>query len=135
VTVCGPTRKELAGARHEVDFDDPALAASEDWKGSHRTKLRIQVTFNYRLPIPFANWLIHAAALNREIPSVLRLGREGRDPDRRPAYERKYHDAARRGVYVLPIRAAYTLRMQSNIYVNEARLPEANTCRTTNRLN
>src|SRR5262249_48309188 len=72
VTICGPSTKEVSGT--ELDFDDPRTAASVDWQASHRTKLRIQVTLNYRMPIPFANWVIHAAAFNRDIPWLMRMG-------------------------------------------------------------
>ncbi|MFP2933995.1 TadE/TadG family type IV pilus assembly protein, partial [Pyxidicoccus sp. 3LG] len=58
VVICGPLSSELPGGAREVDFDDPAMTASEDWAQGQRTKLRIQVTFNYRMPIPFANMVI-----------------------------------------------------------------------------
>jgi hypothetical protein len=127
VMTCGPSKKEVSGK--EVDFDDPAIAGATDWKASHQTKLRIQVTFNYRMPIPFANWVIHAAAMNRDVPLVMRLGKPETNTNR---FEGKYKDTSQ-GVYVLPIRAAYTMRMQSNVYTTE--LPEKNECLTTNRLN
>lgn len=126
VMTCGPSTKEVSG--QEVDFDDPEVAASDEWLRSHRTKLRIQVTFNYRMPIPFANMVIHAAAMNRELPWVLRLGKPTTSTH---GYENKYEASADEGIYVLPIRAAYTMRMQSNLYVSQ--LPSSNECRTTNR--
>ena len=139
-TICGPSRKELRGLGRELDFDDPQVSASgssgsgsgmrleQDWHSSHRTKLRIQVTFNYRMPIPFANWVIHSVARNREIPFLMRMGEPGPMPSR---IGQQYDLAARTGVYILPIRAAYTMRMQSNVYLSQ--LPESNECRTTNR--
>jgi hypothetical protein len=128
VTLCGPTRREISGGLRELDFDDPRFAASDGWRASHRTKLRIQLTLNYRMPIPFANWVIHSIALQREIPWLMRMGQ----PERRPhGFDSKYEEAAAQGVYILPIRAAYTLRMQSNLYTSG--LPEANACLTTNR--
>lgn len=126
VTTCGPSKKEISG--QEVDFDDPAIAGATDWLASHQTKLRIQVTFNYRMPIPFANWVIHAAAMNREVPLVMRMGKPTNNSNK---FESKYQDTSK-GVYVLPIRAAYTMRMQSNLYTSQ--LPEENKCLTTNRL-
>jgi len=36
--------------------------------------------------------------------------------------------ASSTGVFVLPIRATYTMRMQSNIYVNKAPIPSSNQC-------
>ncbi|WNG40256.1 pilus assembly protein [Archangium minus] len=130
VTTCGPSTKEVSGT--ELDFDDPRQAASKGWKESHRTKLRIQLTFNYRMPIPFANWVIHAAAFNREIPLLMRMGeKESTGTPNFGTHQSKYTAAANKGLYVLPIRAAYTMRMQSNVFVKE--LPSSNTCRTTNR--
>lgn len=130
VTTCGPSTKEVSGT--ELDFDDPRFAASVAWKESHRTKLRIQLTFNYRMPIPFANWVIHAAAFNREVPWLMRMGEKAsKGTPNFGSQQSKYVAAASSGKYVLPIRAAYTMRMQSNVYVKE--LPSSNTCRTTNR--
>jgi hypothetical protein len=130
VTICGPSTKEVNGA--EVDFDDPRSAASMAWKDAHKTKLRIQLTFNYRMPIPFANWVIHAAAFNRDIPWLMRMGEKSTraTPNFGPS-QSQYISAANRGKYVLPIRAAFTMRMQSNIFVRE--MPSENKCRTTNR--
>jgi hypothetical protein len=130
VTICGPSTKEVGG--EEVDFDDPRTAASIGWKDAHKTKLRIQVTFNYRMPIPFANWVIHASAFNRDIPWLMRMGEKssGGTPNFGPS-QSLYVAAANRGKYVLPIRAAYTMRMQSNVAVRE--MPSENKCRTTNR--
>jgi hypothetical protein len=131
VTICGPSTKEVSGT--ELDFDDPRTAASATWKDSHRTKLRIQLTFNYRMPIPFANWVIHAAAFNREIPWLMRMGeKSSRNPQKfHDTMQAKYTSAADNGLYILPIRAAYTFRMQSNVFVKE--LPSENLCRTTNK--
>lgn len=133
VTTCGPSRKEITGSTQEVDFDDPQVAASESWKESHRTKLRIQLTFNYRMPIPFANWVIHAIAFRRDIPLVLRMSdSKMKTPPNYGPSNALYMTAAENGTYVLPIRAAYTMRMHSNVYAKE--LPSSNSCRTTNRL-
>jgi hypothetical protein len=131
VVTCGPT-KEDAGGGQELDFDDPKIAGQAGWRESQRTKLRVQATFNYRMPIPFANWVIHAAAMNKELPWVLRMGKQSTGPSKfaHSRYQ-KYKDAANSGIYVLPIRAAYTMRMQSNIYVSQ--LPESNECLTSNR--
>ncbi|KFE68961.1 TadE/TadG family type IV pilus assembly protein [Hyalangium minutum] len=132
VTICGPTLQELPGGTRELDFDDPRVASSpyDEWLQSHRTKLRIQVTLNYRLPIPFANWVIHSIALQRELPMLMRMGKQ--QPPGQNLFGQEYADAANRGVYILPIRAAYTMRMQSNLYASA--LPQSNTCLTTNHL-
>lgn len=131
VTTCGPTLQELSGGARELDFDDPRVASSpyDEWLQSHRTKLRIQVTLNYRLPIPFANWVIHSIAMQRELPMLMRMGKQAPGVNR---FGEEYAKAANRGVYILPIRAAYTMRMQSNLYASA--LPQSNTCLTTNHL-
>lgn len=133
VMTCGPTKK--AAGNSEVDFDDPRYASSSDWRESHRTKLRIQLTFNYRMPIPFANWVIHASAFNRDIPVLMRMGEKPSNRGSRSfgPKTQTYKNAGERGLYILPIRAAYTMRMQSNVFVKE--LPGSNDCLTTNRGN
>ncbi|MDC0711810.1 pilus assembly protein [Stigmatella sp. ncwal1] len=130
VVICGPLKGDVGGGQ-EVDFDDPQEAGQAGWKESQKTKLRVQATFNYRMPIPFANWVIHAAAMNKEVPWVLRMGKKSAGPSKfaHSRYQ-KYKDAADSGQYILPIRAAYTMRMQSNIYVSQ--LPEKNECLTSN---
>lgn len=136
VTICGPKRQDLPNGLREVDFDDPRFASADTdnggdgdrWKRSNLTKLRIQVTLNYRMPIPFANWLIHSIALGREIPLLMRMGGQKPGPN---LFGDAYQEAANKGVYILPIRAAYTMRMQSNLYA--ALLPESNQCLTTNQ--
>src|SRR6185503_14295061 len=72
LTICGPLKNDMGG-KDEVDFDDPAFAARSQWQQSEATKLRVQVTFNYRMPIPFANWVIHKISLNQELPWVIAL--------------------------------------------------------------
>lgn len=133
VMTCGPTKDELGSYknREEVDFDDPTVATGSGrnttgWKEANRTKLRIQATLNYRMPIPFANMVIHAMAMGREVTSTLRMG-EGE-----PALLNLltnfsiYNMAAQMGIYILPIRAEYAMRMQSNLLVDQ--LPESNAC-------
>ncbi|MBN1208376.1 MAG: pilus assembly protein [Myxococcaceae bacterium] len=132
VTVCGPLRGNFPGNPREVNFDAPAYATSEDWEQGQRTKLRLQVTFNYRMPIPFANWIIFNAARNREVPWLMRLGKaQGRkrsSPDARGGD--LYLALAEKGVYAHPIRATYTMRMQSNFLLQKPghELPERNQC-------
>ncbi|HEX5749359.1 MAG TPA: TadE/TadG family type IV pilus assembly protein [Archangium sp.] len=128
VTICGPVSEDFPGNPAEVDFDDPEWSTGNggDWKESERTKLRVQVTFNYRMPIPFANQVIHAASRHRDITPVLRLKRRS---DRTPVKVDLYNDLASRGLYILPIRATYTMRMQSNLYPQKYPLPGKNECR------
>ncbi|HZI09606.1 MAG TPA: TadE/TadG family type IV pilus assembly protein [Myxococcus sp.] len=133
VTICGPTREDIPGNGSELDFDDPANTAPGDWRQSQRTKLRVQVTFNYRMFIPFADWVIYQSARGRELPAVLRMRNKAGDfgPARKlggKTGESPYEEAAGKGIYVMPIRATYIMRMQSNFFLNSAALPERNEC-------
>jgi hypothetical protein len=137
VVVCGPLKSELPGGA-EVDFDDPAITASDDWGQGQRTKLRVQVTFNYRMPIPFANMVIFNVTRARDVPSVLMLGKGVTAAERAEVQANRrlgvatadslYVAAASSGVYVMPIRATYTMRMQSNLFPQANPLPENNEC-------
>lgn len=121
-TICGPLTGDLPSGP-EVDFDDPANAGAGNWRGSQKTKLRVQILFNYRMPIPFASWMFHAIASGRAVSSaVFRGAPENAAATRFLAYQ----DLADQGVYVLPIRANYTMRMQSNLF--RSRLPDENEC-------
>ena len=133
VTVCGPLKEDVGAGSAELDFDDPANTSPDGWRQSQRTKLRIQVTFNYRMIIPFADWVIYNAARGRDVPDVLRMGtmkQEEKDKvsKRKFAGASTYHDAAAQDIFIMPIRATYTMRMQSNFYLNKHSLPEKNVC-------
>lgn len=134
VTICGPTREDIPGGGSELDFDDPQQTAPDGWRQSQRTKLRVQVTLNYRMLIPFADWVIYQTARGREIPALLRMHNKEKDfgPKRglggKKTGESPYEEAAEQGIYVMPIRATYTMRMQSNFYLSSAPLPEQNEC-------
>ena len=128
VETCGPLKNEMPSGKQEVDFDDPNIAfpATADWATSTRTKLRAQVTLNFRLVIPFANLMIHRIFTNMGTNPVLRLGKNGKDLGG-PRNLKYLVPAFAAGIYVIPIRATYTMRMQSNIYTAE--LPSgANPC-------
>ncbi|QDE88470.1 hypothetical protein BHS06_05535 [Myxococcus xanthus] len=132
VTVCGPTRGDVGGGGPELDFDDPRNTAPSGWKESHRTKLRVQVTFNYRMIIPFADWVIYQSTRGRELQKELRMYRKPTDPkkqgDKPDRTESLLEQAAAQKVYITPIRATYTMRMQSNFFLNRAALPGSNEC-------
>ena len=129
--ICGPLSSELPSGAQEVDFDDPSVAASEDWGQAQRTKLRIQLTFNYRMPIPFANLTIFNITRARDVPTVLMMGTGEGAPARTfggATPDSDYISAAGGGVYIMPIRATYTMRMQSNLYPQANPLPSSNPC-------
>ena len=123
IMICGPTTADAQNYNNEIDFDDPASATSTDWKASELTKLRVQVTFNYRMPIPFANWVIWMIAKGQQIAYQLRLGDEAAVG---PLPGDLYTVMQKQNIYVLPIRANYSMRMQSNVYLSE--LPSENKC-------
>ncbi|WZX20713.1 pilus assembly protein [Myxococcus stipitatus] len=136
VTICGPTQEDVGSGGGELDFDDPSVATSGDWRQSMRTKLRVQVTFNYRLVIPFADWVIYQAARGREIGMHLRMGKvkaaeqakvSKRKFGSKNKGENPYESAASRGIYIAPIRATYTMRMQSNLVADDD-IPARNEC-------
>jgi hypothetical protein len=137
VTVCGPTREDIGSSGSELDFDDPQNTSPSGWRESERTKLRVQVTFNYRMFVPFADWVIYHTARGRELAEVLRTGKvkaaeQSKVSTRRFAgaqtSESTYENAAAQRIYIMPIRATYTMRMQSNFYLNTRSLPESNEC-------
>jgi len=115
----------LGPRRPEVDFDE--------WGGRGATKLVIRVRYLYMMRIPFANWIIHQAWL---------AGRAGRrlygaiwNPQEDRPGETGFREVmpvshggggddmldklaglADNGVYMVPLIATYTMRMQSNPY-------------------
>ena len=100
----------------EVDFDDPKNGGD-----GNRTKLRVQVDFTYRMPIPFANSMIYAMSSAREIMREMRVGEAAQDPavDGMVAL-------ASRGIYAARIRASYAMRMHSSLFPKN--LPGSNEC-------
>ena len=84
----------------EIDFDDVRPGATE------ATLLSLRVRYLYELRVPFANRVIQAAWLGMRAklePSAAGLAA-----------------VARGGRYYLPLQAFYTLRMQSNPYLQWA---------------
>ncbi|NOK39246.1 pilus assembly protein [Corallococcus exercitus] len=132
VTICNPLKGDLGSGSHgnkEMDFDDPKVASGDaGWADSLRTKLSVQVTFNYRLPIPFADVFIYNIARGRDLPYVLRLGKDSDRDEFIVKKMSKYDAAANNKLYILPIRATYIMRMHSNLYLTQKELPEENEC-------
>ena len=84
----------------ELDFDDVRPGATE------ATLLSLQLRYLYELKVPLANKVIQAAWITAQ-----------RDGSALPGLLA----AARAGRYYLPLRAFYTMRMQSNPYLKWAR--------------
>ncbi len=157
VVVCGPTRGELKatgsqplpggsadqqarwglGSANEVDFDDPGLHVANNAqqfsavsvRQFNRTRLRIQVQLLYRMPIPFANWIIAHTYLGTKLPSLLMMGEPGMD-ELPPTHAQAnlVRIAAAQDVYVIPINVGYAMRMQSNFFLGTNPPPESNRC-------
>jgi hypothetical protein len=155
--ICGPMRGEFTsggnrpigradqqalngqGSSNEVDFDDPAVQSppanfydgatgADNLRRFNRLRLRVQVQLLYRMPIPFANWVITKSYLGTAMPSVLMMpkGNNGKF-----SYFKQYNDvlaADAMGVYVVPINVSYAFRMQSNLFLNRFQLPTSNDC-------
>lgn len=124
------------GSADEIDFD------TEDPGQAPRTRLSLRVRYMYMLRVPFANWVIHSAWLaarggqqlfgaiwnpqEREGETGFRSVAPLRSQRRnyaallRGVVEARDLKAAdklsRMGVYMWPIYASHTMRMQSNPY-------------------
>lgn len=125
------------GSDDEVDFDDPALQSAptsyiSDAGGLrkfNRLRVVVQIQLMYRMPIPFANWVITKAYLGTQIPSVLMMPGKGvTERDRSYSQVDIVAREADMGSYVLPINVSYPMRMQSNLFLSRFPLPAKNEC-------
>lgn len=158
VVICGPTLGELRGtasgeasplpagsqralhglgSNNEVDFDDPELAlpamnaqTGEGMRRYNRLRLRVQLQLLYRMPIPFANWIMTRSYLGLSLPSVLMMTRQSSPstPKTTGTQLKAVSELATRRIYTLPINVSYAMRMQSNLFLNKFKLPEKNDC-------
>ncbi len=124
VKICNPlkgdiTEKYSVGGKQFMPFDDPVLAGNKD-----KTKLVIELTMNYRLVIPFADWVFWRMARGRNLIRELRLQKKQNIVD--IGKFDKYRLAAEMGVYILPIRAQYSMKMQSDVALDT--FPTDNEC-------
>ncbi len=123
VTICNPT----AGSAETGDYDFPSGDVS-DWTTDDKTKLSVQVLLNYRMVIPFANmviWHITRGTENAEMLRISRLGPKQLKANNNLAGE--YESAANQHIYLMPIRANWNMRMQSN-FLSKFPLPNQNEC-------
>lgn len=142
VVICDPT-SQITG-----DFDDPdsQMGPGGGWEGQNHGRLAIQITNNQEMVIPFANAVIFyilVAQERAEFYNVLRMRPEGdqRHKDwlatRNAAngesrYVDRFINLAQSGTYVIPIRASWSMRMQSNyLDRNGFKLPTKNLCRVS----
>lgn len=122
VTICNPLKSQM---NSNQDFDDPLVLNGQDpgWEDFNRTKLQIQVTTYYRLFVPFANWVIFRLAQgNEQSKQFDRMRWFAFDKDSRikaPHLDReiitKLDGLAASRRYIMPLRASWGMRMQSNV--------------------
>jgi len=129
VVICGPLRDQVPGTYAAegdgsvVPFDNPEVAGKTG-KGTH---IRAELTLNYRLVIPFADWVIHRAWLGKDLSAddanVLRLDSRN---FAMPSMNRYSLIADTMGVYIVPIRAQYSMKLMSDAKIDK--FPQQNNC-------
>ena len=124
VKILNPTTGSFGQRGKEITFDDPA--------NRDVTRLSIQVRYLYMMRVPFANMIIHQAWLAGQAGKQLYgaiwnpqeyAGETGFRSDH-PLTASSFFDPvmaalsklASQGVYMVPIKTTYTMRMQSNPY-------------------
>jgi hypothetical protein len=143
IMVCSPN-KELLGAGDEHDFDDEAKTGSASarqpgrmevpgWKEFDRGRLSIQVTYNYRMIIPFADMMLYRIFMGQDRADLLwtfRMSPLDPQVQQQQQLANKYDNLANAGQYVYPIRANYLMRMQSSLFPGAEghELPQKNEC-------
>jgi hypothetical protein len=130
ISVLRPTLADFAG-KEELDFDAP--------ENLDPARMTLRVVYAYELSIPFVNALIwdawYAVRLGRDLPAwrigppalagagsppgALPCAPDGLGSDGLAALAR----VARRGRYLLPLVATYTIRMQSNPFARDPQDP------------
>jgi hypothetical protein len=125
VIICEPLRSDVSGLTYDSDdgklvpFDNPEVAGGSGKK----TKIRAELVLNYRLIIPFADWVIYRMWKGKEITKELHLDMGGRLPSF--SFD-KYEMAAMAGVHIIPIVAQYSMKLHSEARLND--FPKSNKC-------
>jgi hypothetical protein len=159
VIICNPSG--AIQGNHE-NFDSPFTtqtngSAGGGWGRWNKSWLAVQVSFYYRMPIPFANsvlWHLARGDEDRGTMEVLRMERHGAPPPaggpagppltmdlpggRDPLSLAHFDDPASSKIFILPLRASYGLRMHSNFLgernnqntPDDFKLPISNRCIT-----
>lgn len=151
VVICSPTKSDHTGDQYSgsgigsaaaayadpgqspIGFDMPQTQDGASWQKFEVTRLVIQVTLNYRMPIPFANMMLYHIFRSNMNTNLRRVTRTGSPTAMVPKVHRDGQDGRRdalalAGIYIIPIRATYAMRMQSDLYPNGPDLPAANNC-------
>jgi len=135
IQIVEPKKNQFGMRNDEIDFDDPANFES--------SRLSIKVRYLYMMRVPFANWIIHQSWLAKEAGQELygavwnpQMGQGARGETgfrnvsplnlQGVTYEPSVSGNRRviqmvagladAGVYMVPLYATYTMRMQSNPY-------------------
>ena len=129
LTICGPTQSEVSVAQYPAGGDQYVSFDSDKLSGEMPgPKLRIEIVLNYRMIVPFADGVIYRMWKGRGLAESLRL--DSRTDTEKDLAETKnldeYDVPAALGIYIIPIRAQYAMRLQSDVNVD--RLPESNAC-------
>ncbi len=131
VDILSPKLGDFGGVHDtEITFDD---VMSSDGRWRDKTRLSIQVTYLYTMRIPWANNLVHTAYIAGQVGQQLygavwnpqtqagatgfsRTGAPLNLAGRGSSLTRKLWQARSKDVYMIPLRATYSMRMQSNPY-------------------
>ena len=132
IQIVEPKKNQFGMRNDEIDFDDPANFES--------SRLSIKVRYLYMMRVPFANWIIHQSWLAKEagqelygavwnpqttpgetgFRNVSQFDRRGLAYNPSVSGNKKVIQMvaglADAGVYMVPLYATYTMRMQSNPY-------------------
>ena len=132
LTICGPTQDEVQAAKYTVEGDDfisfDSVALSGVMPGP---KLRIEIVLNYHMVIPFADAVIYRMWKGKSLTETLRLDSRSKlqktlgDATALTNFD-AYDAAAAMRIFILPIRAQYAMRLQSDVKVEA--LPTSNAC-------
>ncbi len=135
VNILNPHTAMFGANGREIDFDDFSKLINRT-----ATRLSIEVQYLYMLRIPFANWIIHQAWLagsaGKQLYGAIWNAQEnmaGETGFRENSFTTSNFFAdpllsdlagiAQSGTYMVPLRATYTMRMQSNPYKQSLQLP------------
>jgi len=125
VKILSPKLSDFGTRGREIRFDA--------FKNRDATRLTIEVQYLYMMRIPFANWVIHQAWLAARAGAQLygaiwrpqlQRGATGFSAGARGVPGGRYQSTllrklaalADQGIYMVPLRASYTMRMQSDPY-------------------
>ena len=124
VKIVNPKSSDFGSRGREIHFDDP--------KNRDQTRLSIQVQYLYMMRVPFANMIIHqawlAGAAGKQLYGAIWNPQEKKKESGfrsdNPLQASTFLDPvlnamaklAAQGIYMVPIKTTYTMRMQSNPY-------------------